>query len=233
MNQLHSRLQYHVTGAIERGESEAIVERPVRLLSTIPFQGFYGSCHDAAIDYTEESLFQDSNGDSIPALAEHFYSGDSIDYSRVHESYSKDYVEALADHSKLELIFDELKCPREYNFETDRIFVTIPLRQVEALLAKVDKNALRKAIHDKFTSRPGFHSFYKNTLEAWPPFIGDWDHNQVGTLLEVAIQDWNELSYAEELSGSGSLYDILYPALTAYGQRLARIASYLRARQDR
>ena len=233
MNPLRACLEYHVSGAIERGEAEVIAEQPVRLLTTIPFQGFYASAHCAAIDNVEDRMLDDGNGDTITGLAEHYWQHDSIDYSEVHENYAKDYVNALAKHTKLELIFDELKSPREYNFETDRIFATIPLGQVEALLARVDQNVLKKAIHDKFTSRPGFHSFYGNRFRDWPPSVRDWDHNQVGTLIEVAIRFWDEEVYAEDIAGSGTLDNILYGALTEHGKRLVRIAGYLREREDR
>lgn len=228
-----SLLQHHVSGAIERGEKEAIIEQPVRLLSTIPFQGFHYSCHEAAISSAEEGLLEDSNGDPVSALADRFYRNRSIHYSKVYTSYAEDYAKAFADYSKLDLIFDELRSPREYNFETDRIFVTIPLCQAEALLTNADKKALEKAIHDRFTSRSGFISFYSNRLEDWPPFIGNWDHNQLGTLIEISIQDFSEEGYVEDLCGSGNLDNMLSEAKTEYGRRLVNVACYLRQRQER
>lgn len=236
MNPPVSLLQHYVSGAIERGEKEAIVEQPVRLLSTIPFQGFYYSCHEAAISSTEECLFEDSNGDLNIELAGRFYRNyrnRTIDMGKVYTSYAEDYVKAFADHGELDLIFDELKSPREYSFETDRIFVTIPSYQAEALLAKADKEALGKAIHDKFTSRSGFISFYSNRLEDWPLSASNWDHNQLGALIEVCIQGFSEERYAEDLRGSGYLDNMLDAALTKYGKRLVNIAYYLRQRQDR
>ena len=233
MNPPVSLLQHYVSGAIERGEKEVIVEQPVRLLSTIPFQGFYYSCHEAAISATEDCLLEDSNGDLNIELAHRFYRHHSIHMSKVYTSYAEDYVKAFAGHSELDLIFDELESPRKYHFETDRIFVTIPLYQAEALLTKADKEALEKAIHDKFTSRPGFISFYSNRLEDWPPSVSNWDHNQLGALIEACIQDFNEERYAEDLRGDGYLDNMLYAALTEYGQRLVDVACYLRQRQDR
>ena len=233
MNPPVSLLQHYVSGAIERGEKEAIAEQPVRLLSTIPFQGFYYSCHEAAISSSQDCLLEDSNGDINTELAHRFYRHPSIHMSKVYTSYAEDYVKAFAYHGELDLIFDELTLPRKYHFETDRIFVTIPLYQAEALLAKADKEALEKAIHDKFTSRSGFISFYSNRLEDWPLSVSNWDHNQLGALIEVCIQDFSEERYAEDLRGNGYLDNMLDAALTEYWQRLVNIAYYLRQRQDR
>jgi hypothetical protein len=50
-----------------------------KMLSTIPFLGFYETIHDNSIDRAIESLFEDDNGD----LINHFYSSNCIDYEKV------------------------------------------------------------------------------------------------------------------------------------------------------
>lgn len=232
MNHPMLALHYHCSGAIARGEAEPIIEQPARLLSTIPFQGFYESIHDDAIDSAIDDLLQDSSGDPIAGLVERFWSG-SYESGELRELYAKDYATEFAVANKLQgLQFDEVSSPREYNFQTDRIFVTIPTAEVVRLLAGCDREALKAAIHDRFTSRSGFISFYSNKLEDWPDSVEQWDCNQVGTLIETVCQ-FDEDEYAGEVDSNGDLSNWLSECLTPAGERLAKVASYLRERAER
>ena len=233
MNQALTALRHHVSGAIERCDKEAITEQPVRLATTIPFDGFYNSCHDQEIDRAEEMMLEDNNGDAIPGLAERFYADNSISYSRLHEVYWNDYLQAYAIHARINLIPYQLSSPKEYNFTTDRIFAEISLADAERLFASVDRTRLDELIRERFTSRSGFISFYENSLDKWPKSVKEWDHNQVGTLLEVAIPEFDQQEYADDLNSDGELSNWLDDALTEAGQRISRIAQYLRERQER
>lgn len=86
--------------------------------------------------------------------------------------------------------FEAMTSPREYNFQTDRIFMDFPASFVRKMFAisKAEKHeTLSKVIEGRFTSRSGFSSFYSNDLEDWicKP-VSDWDHNELGTLLIAA-----------------------------------------------
>lgn len=202
------------------------------LTSTIPFLGFYETVHDNAIDRAIEGLFEDDNGDCNSGLINHFYSSYCIDSEKVRTEYAKDYVQAFAIATKLQLTFDELNSPKEYNFQSDRIFVDITPESVSKLFATVDKEVLRQRIKEEYTSRSGFISYYSPDLNDWPEDITKWDHNQVGSLISVAV-DFDEEKYMEELSGSGQVDSWVYSALNDKGTRLSNIAVYLRARQER
>lgn len=202
------------------------------MLSTIPFLGFYDTVHDNAIDRAIESLFEDVNGDCNSRLINHFYSSECIDYEQVRTAYAKDYAQAFAIATKLQLTFDELNSPKEYNFQTDRIFVDVTPESVTKLFASVDKDVLRQRIKEEYTSRSGFISFYSPDLNEWPADITEWDHNQLGTLISVAV-DFDEEKYMEELNDSGEVDSWVYFALKEEGIRLSNIAEYLRTRQER
>ena len=67
MNTLKNRLQYHVTGAIERGEAQAIVEKTT-LHTPSPWQVDYsGNCHIGVTDKNERTIafcnLQNEDGD--------------------------------------------------------------------------------------------------------------------------------------------------------------------------
>jgi len=202
------------------------------LTSTIPFLGFYETIHDNAIDRAIEGLFEDDNGDCNSALINHFYSSNCINFVKVRNEYAKDYAQAFATATNLQLTFDELNSPREYNFQSDRIFVNVTPESVIKLFALVDKDVLRQCIKEEYSSRSGFISYYSPDLNEWPEDITKWDHNQLGTLISVAV-DFDEEKYMEELSGSGQVDSWVYSALNDKGIRLSNIAVYLRERQER
>jgi hypothetical protein len=202
------------------------------MLSTIPFCGFYDTVHDNAIDRAIESLFEDDNGDCNSRLINHFYSSNCIDYEKVRVEYAKDYAQAFAIATNLQITFEELNSPNEYNFQSDRIFVDVTPETIIKLFASVDKEVLRQCIKEEYTSRSGFISFYSSDLNDWPADITEWDHNQLGTLISVAV-DFDEEQYMEELSGSGNVDNWVYSSLNEKGIHLPNIAVYLRARQER
>ena len=73
---------------------------------------------------------------------------------------------------------------------------------------------------------------YSPDLNEWPAVVTEWDHNQLGTLITVAV-DFDEEKYMEEVIGSGDVDNWVYSALKEKGIRLSNIAAYLRARQER
>lgn len=79
-----------------------------------------------------------------------------------------------------EMVFEEMTSPREYNFETDRIFVQIPHHVLQRIFDLTDTLELKASFARRFTSRSGFWSFYDPVIPEKP--LEDWDHNELGTL---------------------------------------------------
>lgn len=214
----------------------------MKLQTTIPFDGFYESIHSADIDDSLESyVLGDSNGEPREKLNEYFYSKNCIDWQQVHVDYAKEYAEGFAQKLSLKsLEFASLESPKFYNFETDRIFCSIDLKEVKEIFSKIDKELLIEKIKDKFTSRDGFHSFYSNDLDEWPKDLREWDLNQVGTLLEVYFEQeegeldiFKERDLFAELDTVSNIGEIIYNHLEPDGTRLVNIADYLRNREER
>ena len=164
--------------------------------TTIPFSGFYESIHTDRIDREFEYFF-DNNGDGEIDIPEEKQSDFWTEYDPVGwgilKEYSKAYVEFVANEFDLSLVFDELTSPREYNFQTDRIFAKLPMSEVNQMMEKTDKKILEQLIEEKFTRRSGFIPFYSNDLETWlKKPLADWDHNEIGTLLEAYLMTLNE-----------------------------------------
>jgi methylglutaconyl-CoA hydratase len=120
---------------------------------------------------------------------------EAMDYRKAYESYARDYAaaalralnEALPEGYAIKWDFESLDSPREYNFSTDRLFVTLPLGHLETLREYAGDDALREVIEHRFTSRDGFISSYSNNLDDWKAKpLAEYDHNEAGAVLQAA-----------------------------------------------
>lgn len=159
------------------------------MLTTIPFQGFYETRLNAALDdeeelYVEDLLTSDENQGHGPlAVADAVFF--TSNYSKAFDYIAKEYAEKFAQYVlPFKLEFESMTSPREYNFTTDRIFMTISLSDFRWMFRFTHTNILADIIKETFTSRDGFASFYSNRLDDWMDKPLDmWDHNQVRTVL--------------------------------------------------
>ena len=132
------------------------------------FWGFYNSPLeiqdddiDAEIEYYNEECGMDISDDNL-----------NIDYSGYHNAIVNCFVEAFKKYlpswvEKIEL--PELVSPSEYNFSTDKIYVTVTLSEDwrEQIKKFVEENRewLKERIAHDWSSRSGFTSFIHNNLE--------------------------------------------------------------------
>jgi hypothetical protein len=185
----------------------------------IPFDGFYDSMWSSIIDHEIEQTAENDCARQADATYEpehyqrpelrvnestfHDAIFDATNYRAAEEKIARDYVDAFRHMLKTECGLDiplKLKAitsPRYYNFETDRLFSNISAKSVRKLFAysrKLDNHAtLRKAIEERHTSRSGFHSYYSNVLAEWlAKPVTDWDHNELATLLCVAVSQFDK-----------------------------------------
>lgn len=157
-------------------------------LVIIPFSGFYESVHNMHIDDAIESLCYDRDTDDVnQELLESAY--DLINYHAVYKAYAEEYAQALCDNYSLNLTFESLSSPKEYNFTTDRIYCHISQKEVARLYSAVincGQHILTKVCKDMFTSRDGFTSFYDNDWREYGK-VTTWDANQLSALLEAYL----------------------------------------------
>jgi hypothetical protein len=189
--------------------------KPIQLIICLPyFPGFYGSGLDAGLDYAEEQ-FVEYRTDSYPstdtdnesshpeymrlnASELHDILWRVTDYSAAHFTIAADWCELFdsvasdALELPLGIKYESMTSPREYNFETDRLFGYLPLKTARALFAisKSEKHAtLGRLVKERFTSRSGFISGYTNHLAEWLARpVKDWDHNELQTLLMAVFE---------------------------------------------
>ena len=180
-----------------------------KLESTIPFDGFYESFISDDIDHQIGQQIEwdtdiyDLNEDEQQVLEDSYLSVNrKYFYNQIAEDYTNFYIDALNERLKgftLNAKFQLLTSPREYNFETDRIFIEIEENHAIDFIKYIIKNykkELEKKIEDKFTSRSGFSSFYKNSLDLWPKDYSEWDHNQIGTCFELFDLEEEDINYS-------------------------------------
>lgn len=165
-------------------------------ITTIPFAGFYNTIWSYGIDRAEEihlEHLEQEEGVEIKASSDAIWK--AADYGAMYNYVARKYVDYFNDYIKdefdldLDLKFESMQSPREYNFETDRIFCYISEENVRKLRSAVSDPALRHAIKERFTSRSGFISSYDNDLDDWNPDPTTWDHNELGTLLVALLDD--------------------------------------------
>ena len=170
----------------------------------VPFEGFYKSFYSEEIDHEEEQFIEcvldngEINKEQADKLADLFWR--HTDYSKAYDLIARAYIIAFNAKFKewadvdLNLQFTLMTSPREYNFETDRLFAKADDAALLALRAKVDEAELRRIIRERFTSYDGFISYYSNNLEDWESEsdgVLEWDQNQLCTLIMCFLpKDW-------------------------------------------
>ena len=180
-----------------------------KLESTIPFCGFYCSFIDDDIDHQigqqiewDSDIF-DLNEDEQQILWDSYLSVNrSYFYNQIARDYTIFYIDALNEKLKgftLNAKFNLLTSPREYNFETDRIFIDIEKNHAIDFIKYIIKHykkELEEKIKERFTSRSGFWSHYKNGLDLWTKDYSEWDHNQIGTCFELFDLEEEDINYS-------------------------------------
>ena len=182
-----------------------------KLESTIPFDGFYESFISADIDHQIgqqiewDSDIHDLNESEEEILYNNYLTvNTSYFYNQIAEDYTNFYIDALNERLEGFTLNATYKCfesPREYNFETDRIFIEIEENHAVDFIEHIVQNykkELEKKIEDRFRSRSGFISFYKNSIDLWAKDFKEWDCNMIGTCFELF--DFDELHFYESLS---------------------------------
>jgi len=128
---------------------------------------------------------------------------DRADYKGMMKEYAEEYAKRFSEDNEIELKYESLDSPREYNFATDRIFADIEEAEVKRLVKMVDREKLREKIKEDFTSCDGFSSHYSSYIDDWNlDDTEELDHNQVGTIIECMIQN--------KIDESGGLSKYIY-----------------------
>lgn len=187
----------------------------------LPFSGFkYNSIHNEEIDSAIRDL-----SDYNERLQNRLNA--DIKFIQVFNTYAISFTRLFAQVNGLSTLTFQ-----DYHLKTDRIFCQISEIEAINLFNQVDKDELNQLIKENFTSYDGFLSFYPNSLEKWSKDVTDWDHNQLGTLLECFYKSNNENS--DKLVSSLQDHAIAHNAVyNGIPERLLKVINYLDTRKNR
>jgi len=204
-----------------------------KLETTIPFEGFYNSFISSDIENEIDSLTQyysesyELNDNDEQLLSNSFLSvNNNIFYNEICKEYTSFYIDKLNERLKDFTLKGTYKCfisPREYNFETDRVFIEIEENHCIDFIKYIIKNykkELDKKIKERFTSRSGFISFYDNNLESWTNNYKEWDHNQIGICFELFDLEEEDINYSLREYLNETISENLYNTLDKEGKDL-------------
>lgn len=202
------------------------------------FHGFYNSIHDDNLEHALKSIHADDCGEprSDTLQCKLF---DAISWKDAHEQYAKEYTEVLSHEISVPFKFIRLISPKYYNFETDRILVSIEESEVIKLFHCVEKDTLKLIIKDMYTSYDGYISHYSNDINKWlKKPIEEWDHNEVGTLLLAYMYDTQGIDRVKDNAFEYSLAEKLYESAdiiisNLIPERYWKVINYLYDRSQR
>jgi hypothetical protein len=200
--------------------------KPQFFSAQIPFMGFYGSIHSDVIDHEEEQLFTSDTGKFYDALYDDFFL--HVNWEQVYQKYATAYCDEFAKTFGITLDFEELVSPREYNFQTDRIFAKISRNDLAKILKKVRGEKLKNTTNKLFSSRSGFISHYSNNIRDWGK-ISTWDHNQIYAILVAFTESsFSEDEILSSIIVNNDVSDWIYESADYEGKLAVRFADIMR-----
>ena len=206
----------------------------------IPFPGFYESVLSYELDSEERNLAE-GMAEECDYLTDSDYA-DLIwrcaNYSTAFEYLAREYVDyfnAWVENEtgvNLALEFVEMKSPREYNFETDKIFCRVDFESLKNLFEHMEEKTLEETINGHLKSRSGFISYYSEFVHEWKntPLEG-WDYNELYMIL-CALTDKTEYHWqiTERMLEDGDFYMALDKAID--WKRLAELKADMIAEKE-
>lgn len=205
-------------------------------IATIPFAGFYETLHAMAINDAFDNLFQDSDGGTYEALQNKAWI--FADFGEAFKDYAKNYADVFCKEFKINAKFESMKGTKDYFSGNDTIYVELSIDEAKRLFKAVNKELLDTVCRENLTSRPGFSSFYNPDFTEWGD-VTEWDHNQLGQLIEAIAKQENpdfdmqaEYDLMDGYLCNGKIEEMIYSADKRV-QRFVKIADYLRQREER
>lgn len=181
------------------------------------FPGFYES-----VLYNSDTLYYEVHNEENMEYYRDVFNDNTLtenDLDIDFEAYKHDvinaFIDAFSNSNCLpnfidKICFRELVSPHYYNYETDKIYVSVHLSDdwKNKVLAFMNSNGerLSKRILKEWTSRDGFISFLPNSLSAWRKIIEN-DDKIKPALLECIIK------YMMEFANEDIYYELICSTL--------------------
>lgn len=195
------------------------------------FHGFYDSIWSALWDNDLEDLAQEHHVTELDGWVAKDIKGTEQEICERYAALALDEMNSALGLNLVAKLVD-VWSPREYNFYTDRIYVSIDIsdedveRVVHLMLA--DYNRLQNVIHDRHTSHSGFISFMSNDIDDWLKiFTADARDEDFGLYLGyVLFYLWDGAENFEDIAYewiSGNVYAEHEPYTEAAKREWAKV----------
>ena len=169
------------------------------------FGGFYDSIHSELIDTEIENILETED-------LEYDQICDYIDFKAIHLEYSKRLVSDFNDEFDLDLKFEQLIQPKEYNFKNDEILVEMSMQDYNYLFLDTDQDGLKNKITKATTNRDGYLAFYNySEMLDEPQFIAEF-------LLDTLMADIDEISDWFYYDNQW-FYDLIFSAIEKFREK--------------
>jgi hypothetical protein len=193
------------------------------------FPGFYDSAledSDTAYWAIKEELqyYQEECDTPCPELTEDDL---DFDYEQYREDVRNAWVDAWKDHAPEIVLSVEdvvMTSPRYYNFDTDRVYADVELREdwmdeMRHFIA-LNYDWLKERIHEDWTSYDGFCSFMSNDVDEWPSYLfEEQDSRYISTMIGYMMYRANkEIRNDLVMFALDDIYAGSYVSLTEEGQ---------------
>ena len=170
------------------------------------FGGFYDSVHSNLTDTELENILETED-------LEYDQICDYIDFKAIHLEYSKRLVSNFNDEFDLNLKFEELFQPKEYNFKTDEILVEMSMQDYNYLFLDTDQDELKHKITKATTNRDGYLAFYNySEMLDEPQFIAEFLLDIIMEGVDYASDDW--FYYDNQW-----FYDLIFSAIEKFREK--------------
>lgn len=188
-------------------------------IRALTFGGFYGGLWDQGENEYNEAQLDEAL--DIVQLTDEWGFGPNY-RNEVAEIYAQDYVDMCNEILDVDLkrVSQRISSPREYNFETDKIFIEVEIDDYTKFIDKLIKFSdnpeyrakLGNMIRERHTSCSGLWSWMSNDIEKWFMFMYDPDNSHytsffMAYLMEVIDPltyedlDYQVYSYVSESTG--------------------------------
>ena len=170
------------------------------------FGGFYDSVHKTLMDIEIENILETED-------LEYDQICDYIDFKAIHLEYSKRLVLDFNDEFDLNLKFEQLIQPKEYNFKTDEILVEMSMQDYNYLFFHTDQDELKHKITKATTNRDGYSAFYNySEMLDEPQFIAEFLLDIIMEGADYALDDW----FYED---NQWFYDLIFSAIKKFREK--------------
>ena len=170
------------------------------------FGGFYDSVHSNLIDTEIENILETEN-------LEYDQICDYIDFKAIYLEYSKRLVSDFNDRFDLNLKFEQLIQPKEYNFKTDEILVEMSMQDYNYLFLNTDQTSMQLKVQDATAARDGYIPLYNSSeLLGEPQFIAEFLLDILMEGVDYASDDW--FYYDNQW-----FYDLIFNAIEKFREK--------------